>query len=153
MGAFKIVLEEVVLGSPDELGNPNAQRVCQELTRLFNLEDGMAQTIVQSMPIIILDGLDARTAGVVRDRLGDLARAGCRFTTTDHPSETIPRVNWPELPAIARVDPEPPAAVPLSAPHGFGCPNCGAALHLVLAPEGSRSAAALPPPPPLPPLK
>ena len=103
-GPFKIILTELEAPAADVLGNPAMDQSVAELARLFNLDDGMAQSIVGAMPIIVLDGLSARAAGVVRERLAALARAGCRVTTTDDPSETIPRVNWPETPAIALVD-------------------------------------------------
>lgn len=161
-GPFKIVLSELAQSSPDTLGNPAAESVKVELARLFNLDDAMASSIVSAVPIIVLDNLSARTAGIVRERLQGLLRAGCKITTTDDPSDTIPRVNWPEMPAIAQVsddeaDPLPSAQTTMAGNGAFHCPNCQTAFQVVpaggapaptAAPVGRSVPARSAPPPP-----
>jgi len=148
-GPFKIVLQAVERRhSPDTLGDPTAARVKVELARLFDLDEDTASNIIAAIPIVVVEGLDGRQAGVVRDRLRRLGDLGCRVVVTDDASETIPRVNWPELPAIARVADEEPRGRDPGTGHGHGaraaaglaCPACGAGLSIVLA-SGSRAVA------------
>lgn len=147
-GPFKIVLQAVERRhSPDTLGDPTAARVKVELARLFDLDEDTASNIIAAIPIVVVEGLDGRQAGVVRDRLRRLGDLGCRVVVTDDASETIPRVNWPELPAIARVADEEPRRDPgtghghgARASAGLACPACGAGLSIVLA-SGSRAVA------------
>ena len=141
-GPFKVILQQLERrASPDTLGDPTATRVQAEVARLFQLDEDTASSIVSAMPIVVLDGLDVRTAGVVRERLACLGEAGCRVVTTDDRVDTIPRVNWPELPPIARVPDEPtgPAGVPAgsAASAGLVCPCCHAALRLLPATSGA----------------
>ncbi len=148
-GPFKIVLQALERSSaPDTLGDPTAARVRSELARLFQLDEETASNIVSAMPIVILDELDTRTAGVVRERLQVLRDAGCRVVVTDEVTDTIPRVNWPQLPPIARVEgstdsgrePRPSGAHA----DGLACPHCGGGLQLVAsgAPRGGPRPAA-----------
>jgi hypothetical protein len=124
-GPFKVVLSSV-----EESWN---SRLRSEVSRVFQIDDETASNIVSAIPIVVLDGLDARTAGVVRERLRGLVEAGCRVITTDDPADTIPRVNWPEVPEVARVPAEEPRQVasfrdtePKSLPiASFTCPGCG----------------------------
>src|SRR5688500_16396099 len=105
-GPFKVILSALERkASPDTLVDPTAARVRSELGRLFQLDDETAANIVSAIPIVIVDGLDAKSAGVVRDRMAVLRDAGCRVIISDDPADTIPRVNWPQLPPIARVEP------------------------------------------------
>ena len=108
-GPFKIVLRELETGGPDSLGNPNLGPIKRELARLFHLDEAMAGDICTAMPIVIVDGLDGHQIGVVRGRLQKLASLGVVVIATDEESDTIPRVNWPELPEVAQVDPPAPA--------------------------------------------
>ena len=124
-GPFKVVLSSV-----EESWN---SRLRSEVSRVFQIDDETASNIVSAIPIVVLDGLDARTAGVVRERLRGLVEAGCRVVTTDDPADTIPRVNWPEVPEVARIPAEEPRQVasvresePKSLPiASFTCPGCG----------------------------
>ncbi|MCO5170953.1 MAG: hypothetical protein M9894_31885 [Planctomycetes bacterium] len=132
-GPFKVVLSALERNStPDTLGDPTAARVRNELGRLFQLDDETASNILSAVPIVILDGLDVRAAGVVRDRLHGLREAGCRVVITDEVTDTIPRVNWPQLPPIARVE---RAADEGDAGHraggGLSCPHCGGGLQVI----------------------
>ncbi len=150
-GPFKVILQQLERrASPDTLGDPTATRVQAEVARLFQLDEDTASSIVSAMPIVVLDGLDVRTAGVVRERLACLGEAGCRVVTTDDRVDTIPRVNWPELPPIARVPDEPtgPGGVPAGAAAAAGlvCPCCHAALRLVPATSGADAFMASPAP-------
>jgi len=148
IGPFKIILAELVASSgADTLGNPARDAVQAEVARLFDVDLDVASSVVSAMPIIVLDGLDGRTAGIVRERLQALARLGCRVVTSDEHSDTIPRVNWPELPPIARVEPEEPTTArpapgsasasvevaPAANGAALRCPSCGDAFHLVPA--------------------
>lgn len=143
-GPFKIVLQAVErIAAPDTLGDPAAARVRNELGRLFQLDEETASNIVSAMPIVIMDGLDVRTAGVVRERLQVLRDAGCKVVVTDEVTDTIPRVNWPQLPPIARVEPstDPSREARGASPEradGLACPHCGGGLQLVAggAPRG-----------------
>ncbi|MGE0707795.1 MAG: hypothetical protein AB7N76_13205 [Planctomycetota bacterium] len=145
-GPFKIVLHELEGAGAATLGNPNADRVRSELARLFNLDDGMASSIIGAMPIVILDGLGAHQAGVVRERLQRLARMGVKVVTTDEECDQIPRVNWPDTPSIAQVsDPAPAAQAPAPAantppPGTLCCPSCHSTFRLVPLEGGSPSA-------------
>ncbi|MBX3467275.1 MAG: hypothetical protein KF878_10315 [Planctomycetes bacterium] len=138
-GPFKVVLSALERNSsPDTLGDPTAARVRNELGRLFQLDDDTASNIVSAVPIVILDGLDVRAAGVVRDRLQGLREAGCRVVITDEVTDTIPRVNWPQLPPIARVerggDDEPSGRHRRSSEGGgLACPHCGGGLQVLAA--------------------
>src|SRR3954452_7696693 len=97
-GPFKVILHSV-----DDMWN---SRVRSEVSHLFQIDDDTASNIVSAIPIVVVDGLDARTAGIVRERMRPLSATGCRVITTDDPADTIPRVNWPEVPEIARVPAE-----------------------------------------------
>jgi hypothetical protein len=139
-GPFKVVLHSV-----DDMWKNS--RVRSEVSRLFQIDDETASNIVSAIPIVVIDGLDARTAGIVRERLRSLAEGGCRVVTTDDPADTIPRVNWPEPPEIARVPAEElraagepgRAAAPDYGPPllTFSCPGCGHAYHLMRAAPGT----------------
>ena len=138
-GPFKIILVEYRrTASPDTLGDPNRDRLQAEVAKLFGVDDETASNILSAMPIVVLDGLDAPNAGVVRNRLQYLVQLGCRVTTTDEVSDNIPRVNWPELPPIARVDPgelhrssSTGPTPPPTRPGTVQCPSCGAGLRVV----------------------
>ncbi len=120
-GRFKIVLAGLAPSASDALGNPVAELVQLELMRLFNVDAATASSIVSAVPVLILDGLEGWTAIVARARLEALVEAGARLVTTDEACEALPRVNWPELPEVAR-------EVSRS-----DCPSCGAALPPVRA--------------------
>lgn len=136
-GPFKIILTELEPSGPDVLGNPAMDQASHELARLFNLDQQMAMNIVGAVPIVIVDGLSGRVAGIVRDRLEPVRRAGLHMTTTDDPADTIPRVNWPELPAIAQIAEERSSPQRAALPDGLMlCPSCGAGFHLV--PSGAH---------------
>src|SRR5580704_1499383 len=133
-GPFKVILSSV-----EESWN---SRLRSEVSRVFQIDDETASNIVSAIPIVVLDGLDARVAGIVRERMRGLVEAGCRVVTTDDPADTIPRVNWPEMPDIARIPPEEGRTVVVREDSGpplvtFGCPGCGQPFSLVRAP-GSR---------------
>jgi hypothetical protein len=140
-GPFKIVLQGLERSSsPDTLGDPTAARVRVEVGRLFQLDDETASNIVSAVPIVIVDGLDARAAGVVRDRMQVLRDAGCRVVITDEVTDTIPRVNWPQLPPIARVEPATDERRGGGGGHaeGLSCPHCGGGLQVVAAGSAPR---------------
>lgn len=132
-GPFKVILTAV-----DESWN---SRLRSEVSRLFQIDDETASNIVSAIPIVVLDGLDARAAGVVRDRMRGLVEAGCRVVTTDDPADTIPRVNWPEMPEIGRIPAEEPRQVITVHDHGgkapplssFSCPGCGQVFNIAAA--------------------
>jgi len=137
-GPFKIILSEPPARASDDLGNPAAEQVQVELSRLLDLDEGMAASIAGAMPIVILHGLSARQAGVARERLQVIVQLGCKVITTDDASDTLPHVNWPVLPPIAHLDdssesrpatraPEP---TPTPAPGTLTCPSCNAAFTL-----------------------
>jgi hypothetical protein len=121
-GSFRIVLAAVEGRAADVLGDPCGDRVRWELVRLFHADEATASSIVAAVPVQLLDGLDGRTAELVRERLQPLVAAGARLVTTDDPCGTLPRVNWPELPEVVRL-----AAAER-------CPSCG----LALAPVDAR---------------
>lgn len=127
-GPFKIVLASVERRvGPDVLGNPTAERVLRELARMFNLDRDTAGSIISATPIVLVDGLDGHAAQVVRDRLRPLGDLGAKITVTDDVTDDMPRIDWPQTPPIAHVDP----------PHDSGhasrnggstslhCPGCG----------------------------
>src|SRR5579872_2367087 len=141
-GPFKVILSSV-----DETWN---SRLRSEVSRLFQIDDETASNIVSAIPIVVLDGLDARAAGIVRERMRGLVEAGCRVVPTDDPADTIPRVNWPEMPDIARIPPEEPQKVitvqadtskapPLAS---FSCPGCGLLFHVSGASRAQAQATA-----------
>jgi hypothetical protein len=139
-GPFKIILSEPPQRASDDLGNPAAEQVQVELSRLLDLDEGMAASIAGAMPIVILHGLNARQAGVARERLQVIVQLGCKVITTDEPSDTLPHVNWPVLPPIAQLDesdesrpaarPADPAPAPAPAPGTLTCPSCNASFAL-----------------------
>ena len=129
-------------------------RVTSELSRLFQVDDQTASSIVSAVPIVVVDEIGFRHAYEVRTRLQPLADAGCTFVVTDEISEEVPRINWPELPEFARWDgPEeaggddtprrrrsettveasaPPARMPADLIFAtFNCPSCNEAVGLV----------------------
>lgn len=151
-GPFKIILSEPPQRAADDLGNPATEQVQVELSRLLDLDEGMAASIAGAMPIVILHGLSARQAGVARERLQVIVQLGCKVITTDEPSDTLPHVNWPVLPPIAHVEEEAapaprseaPAAAPAPAPGTLICPSCSASF--ALTPLNGAHAHAAPPP-------
>ena len=87
---FKVVLTAVERKhSPDTLGDPTSARIQVELSRLFDLDGDTASNIVSAIPIVIVEGLDGRAAGVVRERLSKLSELGCKVVITDEPYEHI----------------------------------------------------------------
>ncbi len=146
-GPFKVILSSV-----EESWN---SRLRSEVSRVFQIDDETASNIVSAIPIVVLDGLDARVAGIVRERMRGLVEAGCRVVTTDDPADTIPRVNWPETPEIARIPPEEARqvvtvhegasssrdAVSKSPPlASFSCPGCGQVFNVSGATRSSDGA-------------
>ncbi|MBL4849800.1 MAG: hypothetical protein JKY65_30095 [Planctomycetes bacterium] len=149
-GPFKIILSEPPVRAADDLGNPAAEQVTVELSRLLDLDEAMATSISGAMPIVILHGLTARQAGVARERLQVIVQLGCKVITTDEPSDTLPHVNWPVLPPIAQFD-DPEETINDSAPSrsseaapsvhvvgSFTCPACQASFDLS-SPNGNVS--------------
>jgi hypothetical protein len=82
----------------------NGLRVQSEVSRLFQVDDRTASSIVSAVPIVVFDNLEPQIALKIRDRLQVLDAAGCKFVTTDEQSEEVPRINWPELPEFAQVE-------------------------------------------------
>lgn len=134
-GPFKIVLASVERRvGPEVLGNPTVERVVRELARLFALDPDTSRSIATATPIVLVDGLDGHSAQVLRDRLRVLVDMGCKVVVTDELSDTMPRIDWPELPPIARVDPPSHSHGPRNGsapPSGLECPGCGLLLQLV----------------------
>lgn len=126
-------------------------RVQSELSRLFQVDDRTASSIVSAVPIVVFDNVEPLIALRIRERLKVLDEAGAVFVTTDGESEEIPRINWPEMPEFAQIatdefhaeaakkdDPAPeskaeaaPVAAAKDGPSGyqefnrFSCPTCG----------------------------
>jgi hypothetical protein len=112
---FRIILHQV---------EPNwTSRVQGELARLFQVDDGVASSIVNAVPIAIFDDLGVDTAVRIREQMQSLVDAGCQFVMTDERTDEIPKINWPELPEFARESVEssknklaPPATPPPTQP-------------------------------------
>ena len=78
-------------------------RVQSELSRLFQVDDRTASSIVSAVPIVVFDNVEPMIALRIRERLKVLDEAGAVFITTDGESEEIPRINWPEMPEFAQI--------------------------------------------------
>ncbi|MDF1664322.1 MAG: hypothetical protein P1V97_21325 [Planctomycetota bacterium] len=126
-------------------------RVQSELSRLFQVDDRTASSIVSAVPIVVFDNVEPLIALRIRERLKVLDEAGAVFVTTDGESEEIPRINWPEMPEFAQIatdefhaevaNKDKPATEPTTeaapvpaakdGPSGyqefsrFSCPTCG----------------------------
>lgn len=92
----------IILHSFDALWT---SRVQSEVSRLFQIDDKTASNIITAVPIVVFDGLDLQGAVEIRKRMEPLREAGCNLVMTDEAGdESLPRINWPELPEFARLD-------------------------------------------------
>lgn len=148
----------IILHSFDE---SRTLRVQSELSRLFQVDDRTASSIVSAVPIVVFDNVKPMIALRIRERLQVLDEAGATFVTTDEQSEEIPRINWPEMPEFAQIAedeviaeqnkkdapaPAPSAAAPAPAAkdapgyqpfNKFSCPTCGENFAICKLGEGA----------------
>ncbi|MHC4390055.1 MAG: hypothetical protein ACYS22_01910 [Planctomycetota bacterium] len=123
--AFKLVIHAV---SPT-----GRDRARDELARLFAIDADIAEDILGAVPIILVGPVTLEAAKVVAERLKSLHDHGALLVLTNAPSDELPKVNWPDLPKVARVSAaeargEAPAYQVLGQ---FACPSTGEMLHIV----------------------
>ncbi len=93
--AYKLLLQSV---DPENIAG-----VRDELKKLLAIGQGQAEDIVNSAPIILLDGIaDLDTTNRIKDRFKAVTELGAQLLATDESRDDIPRLRWPELPEIAR---------------------------------------------------
>jgi hypothetical protein len=127
---FRIVLQSVP--------RTRANAVRYELSRLFDIDEDIANDICGAAPIVILDSLRPSAAVSIKTSLASIAEKGAELHITDAPCNDIPKVNWPELPDLAR-DAMAEASAAATAVHAsapellarFHCPRCREELSVV----------------------
>jgi ribosomal protein L7/L12 len=98
-GKFKLLLQSV-----DPV---NAAGIREAIQRLLGVGQGQASDIMDSIPIVLLDGVKTKKkAEAIAGRFKEAADLGAEIVVTDDPHEHTPTLRWPEEPDIAREDPE-----------------------------------------------
>ncbi len=101
-GPYKLLLQSV---DPS-----NAAGIREIVQNLLEVGRGQANDIVESAPIILLDGITSRKkADRIRKKFKEAIDLGAEMKVSDEPLEQTPRLRWPEDPEIAR-DGEPEKA-------------------------------------------
>ena len=70
------------------------------LGRAFSLKEGTCTNILQSCPIILVDGLDENEAAAISLCLRTIEVAGATFELITQESEDLPKIDWPKKPTI-----------------------------------------------------
>jgi hypothetical protein len=102
--------------------------VTQVLAKAFSLKDTTSASIVQSAPIILLNGLTLEEAAVLKMVMQSVVSAGAmlEFTTAD--LMELPKVDWPRRPAVFKRD---VADYLADAQFTVPCPECHHAHRLI----------------------
>ncbi len=79
---------------------PSVNAVVTLLGRAFSLKEATCANIVQSAPIILIDGLEAKEAAAVSLVLRALEVAGAQMEYIPQDSEDLPKIDWPKKPAL-----------------------------------------------------
>ncbi len=98
-GQFKLLLQS--------FDPANAAGIREAIQKLLGVGQGQASDIMDSIPIVLLDGIENQVkADVIADRFKEASALGAEIIVTDDPHEHTPALRWPEKPDIAREDKE-----------------------------------------------
>jgi ribosomal protein L7/L12 len=93
-GKYKLLLQSI---SPQ-----NAAGIRDVIQKLLKVGQGQANDIMDSVPIILLDGIGSKKkAERIRDKFKEASDLGAQIKVTDEPLEHTPTLRWPEEPEIA----------------------------------------------------
>jgi ribosomal protein L7/L12 len=94
-GQFKLLLQS--------FDPANAAAIRELIQKLLGVGQGQASDIMDSIPIILLDGIETgEKAEEIAARFKEATDLGAEIMVTDAPHEHTPALRWPEEPEIAR---------------------------------------------------
>lgn len=94
-GAYKLLLQSV---DPE-----NAADISEVIQKLLGVGQGQAKDILDSVPIILLDGIASEEkANLIRKKFEQAERFGARMLVSGEPLEHTPTLRWPEEPDFAK---------------------------------------------------
>ncbi len=134
----------VILWSVEE---ENIGDIISDLAKVLEIEQKKASTIVQTIPIVLVDKLSLEAATRVKTNLSGISRLGADIRIAEEGIEKLPKLSWPVRPRFVQLIEE--VAKKRRLTNVFRCPSCGEVLGVQIVPTKRRQMAAQQPPPPV----